>query len=229
MNLEQLKDKLGDEKFAELKAYVDDLSGQRDAARQESIAGRKKLKEEVETLRGIKTKLFEKLALDDDADLDSLPDGKGHAEAVKQFETKLKRLEREKAEALAQKGEIEGKYRGSRLDAALEKSLSGFEWIDRDIASLLIKNVVVWEDDQIMIKGDGTKVMTLEDGVKTLASTKPHLLKAKGAGGSGHGTNARGGEAKNPWANGSRNITEQIAMTRENPALAAQLKAAAGA
>ena len=33
MDLETLKDALGDEKFAALKTYVDDLTGQRDAAR----------------------------------------------------------------------------------------------------------------------------------------------------------------------------------------------------
>lgn len=189
MNLEPLKEKLGDEMFAALKTHVDDLVGQRDAARSESIDGRKKLKAEVENLRAVKATLFEKLGLDEDADIDTLPEVKGQAEAVKQFEAKLKRLEREKTEALQRATDIEGKYKGSRMDAALAKALSAHEFIDTDLVANYIGSRAVWEDDQIMVK-EGDKLMPLEDGVKLIASTKPHLLKAQGRAGSGNPTGA---------------------------------------
>lgn len=189
MNLDALKEKLGDETFAQLKKHVDDLAEARDAARAESIDGRKKMKAELEQLRATKAALFEKLGLDDDADINDLPEVKGQAEATKQFEAKLKRLEREKAEALQKATDIEGKYKGSRLDAALAKALSGHEFIDNDLMASHIASQVVWEDDQIMFKA-GDKLMPLEDGVKAMAQTKPHLLKAQGRSGSGQAPGA---------------------------------------
>ena len=50
MDIEQLKEAIGDEKFAALKTYVDDLTGQRDAARNESITGRKGLKAKLDEM-----------------------------------------------------------------------------------------------------------------------------------------------------------------------------------
>ncbi|HRF88774.1 MAG TPA: hypothetical protein PK244_09300, partial [Pseudomonadales bacterium] len=100
MDIEQLKEKIGDESFSELSGHIADLTGQRDAARAESISGRKALKAEVETLRNTRAKLFERLGLDDDADIDALPDAKGQAEAAKQYEQKLKRIERELADSV---------------------------------------------------------------------------------------------------------------------------------
>lgn len=184
MNIEGLKDKLGED-FTALKTYIDDLTGQRDAARKESIEGRKALKTEVEQLRGVKSALFEKLGLDDDADIEALPEVKGQAEAAKQFEQRIKRLEREKTEALSKAGEIEGKYKSSRMDAALQKALSAHEFIDSELVASHIARNAVWEDDQIMINDNG-KIMPLEEGVKHFAAAKPHLLKSTGARGSGH-------------------------------------------
>ena len=109
MDLETLKDALGDEKFAALKTYVDDLTGQRDAARNESITGRKGLKEKLTKLEADQAALLEKLGLDSLDDLASLPDAKGSAEAAKQYEAKLKRMERELAETKEAREQVEGK------------------------------------------------------------------------------------------------------------------------
>lgn len=65
------------------------------------------------------------------------------------------------------------------------------------------------------------------DAVKALLDAKPFLAKAQGGTGSGAPANAGSGE-KNPWAKGSFNLTEQLRIAKENPAKAAQLKAAAG-
>ena len=47
MDISKLKDKLGDETFAELERHIGDLTGQRDTARTESINGRKKLRDDL--------------------------------------------------------------------------------------------------------------------------------------------------------------------------------------
>ncbi len=71
--------------------------------------------------------------------------------------------------------------------------------------------------------------MSLADGVKLLAATKPHLVKSPGARGSGYNPTARGGDVvNNPWAKATFNLTEQLRLGDENPSLAAHLKAAAG-
>ena len=229
MQLESLKEPLG-ERFAELEQYVNDLIGQRDAARKESqkaLEGSKALKAKMESLESVKVRLFEKLGLDDGTDLDALPDAKGQAEAVKQFETRVKRLETElkaKAEALTA---LDAKYRATRLDAELGKTLGGHEFIDREVVEDYLRRRVDWNEDQAMYRTDKGDLVPLADGVTHLTTTKPHLLKQPGARGSGYNPNGRAGEVKNPWAKGSFNLTEQLRLSDENPTLAAQLKAAA--
>lgn len=228
MQLESLKEPLG-ERFAELEQYVNDLIGQRDAARKESLEGRKALKAKVETLESLKTRLFEKLGLDVEEDIDTLPDAKGQAEAVKQFETRVKRLEAElkaKAEALTA---LDAKHRATRLDAELGKALGGHEFIDREVVEDYLRRRVDWNEDQAMYRTEKGDLVPLAEGVTHLTTSKPHLLKTPGARGSGYNPNGRAGEVKNPWAKGSFNLTEQLRLSDENPALAAQLKAAASA
>jgi hypothetical protein len=195
MNIENLKAKLADDEFKALSDYIADLTGQRDAARQESIDGRKKLKADVEQLRGIKTKLYEKLGLDDDADLDALPEVKGQAEAVKQVEAKLKRLERELADANKARGDIENRFKTSRRDAELSKAIAAHEFIDNDLVANFASSRVRFEGDDLFFEAEDGKLVSVADGVKHIAATKPHLLKARGAGGSGHLPSAGSGRA----------------------------------
>lgn len=192
MDLEKLKDRLGDD-YAALKAHVDDLTGQRDAARRESIDGRKSLKEQVATLTAARQRAFEKLGIENDEELETIPDAKGQAEAVKQFESRLKRAERERAEALTRTQEVEGKWRSSRLDAALTRAMAAHEFIDADLVSAHLSQQVQWDGDELYIKGSDGSLMPLAEGVKAFATTKPHLLKAQGARGSGHPTGAGSG------------------------------------
>jgi len=226
MNIEELKGVLGD-KFEPLKSYVDDLIGQRDAARDESINQRKTLKTEVATLKASQAALMERLGVDSLDDLDALPDSKGQAEAVKQFEAKMKRMERDLADKDAALSEVGGRYKASRLDAQLAKSLSAHAFIDTDLVGDYLKARTEWEDDTPMFKTDEGRLIPLSDGAALVAKTKPHLIKAAGAGGSGHIPSGHG-SVKNPWAKDTRNLTEQARIMRETPQLAAQLKAAAG-
>ena len=185
MDIEQLKDKLGDETFAKLKAHVDDLTGQRDAARNESINKRKALQTENETLKAFKSKALEKLGVDSDEDLDALPDAKGQADAAKQFEAKLKKAERERDEAKAAKDAADGKLRGSQQKAVIAEALGKHEFVARDVVEAFVAPRLVWEGDEIMFKADDGKLVAVADGVAGLAKSRPELLKPTGTGGAG--------------------------------------------
>ena len=185
MDIEQLKDKLGDETFAKLKAHVDDLTGQRDAARNESINKRKALQTENETLKAFKSKALEKLGVDSDEDLDALPEAKGQADAAKQFEAKLKKAERERDEAKAAKDAADGKLRGSQQKAVIAEALGKHEFVARDVVEAFVAPRLVWEGDEIMFKADDGKLVAVADGVAGLAKSRPELLKPMGTGGAG--------------------------------------------
>lgn len=197
MDLETLKEALGDEKFAALKTYVDDLTGQRDAARNESITGRKGLREKLTNLETAQAALLEKLGLDSLEDLESLPDAKGAAEAAKQYEAKTKRLERQLAEATAAREQADGKYRSSLQRAAVSEALGGHEFIARDLVESFVSTRLAWEGDDLLFKADDGRLVPIKDGVAGIAKTRPELLKPTGSGGAGvRQSNAGGATAK---------------------------------
>jgi hypothetical protein len=227
MNLESLKEPLG-ERFAEVEQYVNSLIEQRDAARKESQTGRQGLKTKAETAEANVTRLMEKLGIETLEELDALPPAKGQAEALKQLETRLKKAEADakaREQALA---DLTAKHRQTVLTAELGKALNAYEFIDRDVIETYLLNKLTWEDDQARYQDEKGTLVPLAEGVTHLATSKPHLLKQPGARGSGYNPAARGGEVMNPWAKESFNLTEQLRLADEKPALAAQLKAAAG-
>ena len=174
----------------------------------------------------MKQKLYEKLGLDDDADIDALPISQGQAEAAKQFESKIKRYERELAESREKAGEIAERLKQSTLENLLEKAISGHEWIDRDVAVMLAKQNIKWEDDSPYYEAEG-KLMQISDGIKFLAGAKPHLLKSAGAGGSGYRQQGAMPDEKNPWAKETLNLTRQGEILKTDPQLAEKLQKAA--
>ena len=203
MDLEQFREKLGDEMFTELENHVSDLVGQRDAARNESIAGRKGLKEKVSTYEAQISEMLEKLGLESFDDVENLPDVTGTAEANKQQEAKLKRLERQLAEAQEVAKAADGKYRSARKDSLIANALSGHDFVANDVVSTYIDNRLVWEDDDLLFKQDDGKLVAVKDGVAAFAKSRPELVKAQGAGGAGvRSNNARGTEG------------QQLSMTR---------------
>ena len=174
----------------------------------------------------MKQKLYEKLGLDDDADIDALPISQGQAEAAKQFESKIKRYERELAESREKAGEIAERLKQSTLENLLEKAISGHEWIDRDVAVMLAKQNIKWEDDSPYYEAEG-KLMQISDGIKFLAGAKPHLLKSAGAGGSGYRQKGAMPDENNPWAKETLNLTRQGEILKTDPQLAEKLQKAA--
>ncbi len=185
MDLEPLKEKLGDETFAKLTAFVTDLTGQRDTARQESITGRKKLKADLDAAQALAARALEKLGVDAAEDLDTLPDAKGQGEALKQYEAKLKRAERERDEAVKGRDEMSSKHRSSLQQAAVAKALGGHEFVARDIVETYIGQRLAWEGDDLFFKTDDGKLVSVADGVAGIAKARPELLKPSGAGGAG--------------------------------------------
>jgi hypothetical protein len=197
MDLESLKEALGDEKFTALKTYVDDLTGQRDAARQESITGRRGMKDKLAKLEADQNALMERLGIESLEDLDTLPDAKGAAEAAKQYEVKLKRMERQLQEATTQRDEIGGKFRGTLQRAAIAEALAGHDFVARDIVETYIGNRLAWEGEELLFKSDDGRMIPVKDGVAGIAKARPELLKSTGTGGAGvRASNAGGGGAK---------------------------------
>jgi hypothetical protein len=194
MDISKFKETLGDEKFAELHGYVTDLIGQRDSARNESITGRKKLKDDLAAAQALAAKALEKLGVDSPDELDTLPDAKGQVEALKQFEARIKRTERERDEAKRLADDASGKYRGTLQRAAIAEALGGHEFVARDIVESYVSQRLVWEGDELLFKSDDGKLIPPKDGVAGIAKTRPELLKPTGTGGAGvRQSNAGGG------------------------------------
>lgn len=193
---------------------------------------RKATKESIEGRKGKDTRIArmaELLGIEPDADLDSLPDPKGQADAARQFEAKLKRAERELADERKTHGELQGRYKAERRERVLAEQVGKHPFADPDIARAVIGAKLREEGDELLFEGDAGKLVPLADGVAWLAKTKPSLVKAEGGSGQGSGFKGSTGSSAqaNPWAAKTLNITQQIAMRKDNPALADQLQAAA--
>ncbi len=195
MDLETLKEALGDEKFSALKTYVDDLTGQRDAARNESITGRKKLKTDLEAAQSLATKAMEKLGVDSAEELDALPDAKGQGDALRQEQVARKRAERERDEARQLAEDVAGKHKNSQQKAAIAEALSGHDFIARDIVETFVSGRLAWEGEDLLFKTDDGKLVPVKDGVAGIAKTRPELLKPTGSGGAGVRQGNAGGNA----------------------------------
>ena len=194
MDINTLKEVLGDEKFAQLHGYVTDLIGQRDTARNESITGRKSLKSKVDALETQQASLLEKLGLSSPDEMESLPDVKGMADAARQLDARIKRAERERDEARKAAEEAGGKWRGSLQKAAIAEALGGHDFVARDIVETYVSNRLAWEGDDLLFKSDDGKLIPVKDGVAGIAKTRPELLKPSGTGGAGvRQSNAGGG------------------------------------
>lgn len=209
MDLDKLKEALDEERFTELETYINDLVGQRDSARKESISGRQSLKakaseleDENKALKRTQAELFERLGVQDIEQLSEL-DPKGQAEAAKQYEAKLKRIEKEMQEREQAYAQLETKHKGTLQEAAMRRAMADHEWIDADLVASFVNGRLAWDDDNVKYKADDGLLMDLTEGLQTLAKEKPHLLKSTGTSGSGYRGNRREMDG------------EQIALTRK--------------
>lgn len=230
MDIDALKGKtLDDQLHEQLAAHVASLSaraetaeGKSRAAQKESIEGRKQLKAERDAA-------FEKLGVSTLDDIEALPDAKGQAAAVQQYEARLKKLEREKADAAAALQDVQGKYTKDRRDLAIEKAIASQPFIDAEDARAVLERRLKAEGDEYLYETPEGKLVPLSDGAAFIAKTKTHLVRApaQGKGGSGFKPGGQGGNSgPNPFAKETYNLTEQVRLSRENPEQAAAFKAA---
>lgn len=116
--------------------------------------------------------------------------------------------------------ELEKAAENTRREYALKEKLTATGALDADY--VIYKQGGV---DKFTFDKDGVPI-GIDDVVKPLKESSPHLFKAADAGYKPAG----GGNppAANPWAKDSFNLTEQGKIFKENPAQARQLAAAAG-
>jgi hypothetical protein len=76
---------------------------------------------------------------------------------------------------------------------------------------------------------DGVTPLTWDEGAEGLVTEAPHLFEASAGGGAvGHNSGGAGSVRKNPFKRGPEwNLTEQMRLQKNDPNLAARLKAAA--
>ena len=187
MDISVFKDRLGDD-YASLESYVETLVKQREAANRADQQSRQSLKTRVETLEALKARLFDRLGLVNEEEIDSIPDAKalqGQTDAVKQLEARLKRMENDLASKNQAYQDLQNTHRSTRLDAELNQALTKYEFVDPEIIAAYLKARVKWEGDEPRCSGEDGALSPLAESVTQLAQTRPQLLKTAPAGGSG--------------------------------------------
>ena len=144
------------------------------------------LNKNFESISQTKTELETKLSNFDDAISKAKEDGK--SELVTQLEAQKQETQKLQ-ESLSN---IENENKSLRIDTSLNSALSKFDVIDSGILASVLKNNVVVDGENVTYK-DGESSVPLEDGLRKFFEDKPHLLKAKGNGGSGAGGNGNSG------------------------------------
>lgn len=230
MDITILKDKLENETFSELSDYITSLTTQRDAARRESIDKRKTLQARVTELEGLHAMFLDKLGIADASELDSLEGKPALAEVERQYQARLKRMEADLKAQHARTAEIEGRWKEERTNAAINAALAKHPFVNAEDASVLLRHRMVVDGDEISFKTDEGHMVSVDEGAAWVAKTRPHLVRAQGAGGSGMPPAGTAGTAvKNPWSKDHFNLTEQGKLLKTNPQLATQYQEAVGA
>jgi len=165
------------------KEIDNDLGAELKKLRDEAAEWRVKYKELSQTYEEVassKNSLEEQLKSLDERIAKAKEEGK--KELVKELEAQKK----EKEELTNKLKQLEATSKSLRVENALNKALSAYEVIDPEVVAEVIKQRVDVIDGEVKFK-DGK---SLDDGIKEFFESKPHLLKAKGNGGSGAGSNS---------------------------------------
>lgn len=188
MDLDALKGKTLDDKLhGELLAHVAELSSQRDAARKESIDGRKGKDQKIKDLDARLSAVAEWAGIEADADLAALPALKGQADEKKQADAKIAKLTRELDESRKAAGDLDGKLRGMRREAAIGAALEGQRFRNPGDVRVLLERHVREEGDELLFEAEGGKLVPLKEGAAWFAKTRPDYVLPSDAGGSGSG------------------------------------------
>jgi hypothetical protein len=183
-DLDTLKDKLDGETLAALGASFGELDGKLKTLRKKADSET----ERAGALAQAQSKVFEKLGIESLDDLDNLPDpkaAKGNDDALKQFEIKLKRLERDRDDAIKSKETLITQMTQARKQAAITQAIAAGGFQDTESAELLLSRSIEQLDDEFVFKTKDGRHLSLGDGAKLIATEKPHLVKVSQATGSG--------------------------------------------
>ena len=192
-DLDTLKDKLPGETLDKLRAHVDELSTRAETAEEKS---RKAAKESIDgrkTLKATLDKAMAKLGVETAEELDALPDGKGAGEATKQLDAQIKKLTRERDEALQASEKATGELKTTRRESALSQAIEGQRFKNPADVRVLLQSRVVDEGDDLLFKTDDGKLVPLTDGAAWFAKTRPDYVEPQGAAGGGSGFKGTGG------------------------------------
>ncbi|HEU5071086.1 MAG TPA: hypothetical protein VFV96_11840 [Verrucomicrobiae bacterium] len=86
-----------------------------------------------------------------------------------------------------------------------------------------------FDGDKVRTGKDGVSPMTLAEWVDVLVSDAPHLFEANAGGGAAGSSSGGAGirSVRNPFRKETWNVTEQMKLQKDDPQLAARLKASA--
>ena len=175
---------------------------------------KKELSKALEEVNGSKEELAKQVENLDERIKKAKEEGK--SELVAQLEA-----ERAEKEALkASLEEIERKNRALTAQSALQSALSKFEVIDADVVAAVLLPKIEITDAGPKFK-DGENILDVDEGLKKFFDAKPHLLKAKGAPGSGAGGSGNGVVQKK-WS--EMTATERLELYKKDPAAYERLK-----
>lgn len=149
-----------------------------------------------------------------DQQLEALKKSAGTSEELK------KQIEQLQADNKKASEEWQAKFAKMQLDFAIEKALTATKAKNAKAVKALL--------DMEKVKLDGEQLLGLDDQLKAIQQSDPYLFGEPGKVGSGTNPPGAGGAEVNPWKKETFNLTQQAKVLRENPALAARLKAEAG-
>ena len=154
------------------------------------------------------------------------------------FTAKLAEAEKTKTEFEAKNKILSDRYvslwKATELDKAMDKLPNldpAQRGILRDLFWVRHQFDVTKIDDKEELRTSDGNYKTIQDVLFAYVGTdegKRFLLANSSGGGAPGGSSSKGYTGKNPWAKESINLTEQARMLKENPTLAATLKAQAG-
>lgn len=215
---------------------------QLDAFRQKGIDQLKEKDAKLATFEGVDpAKYRDLLAKEKELEEGKLIKKEGLEAAVEKrvAEMKIDYEKRLEAEKKARE-EADGALTNMRLDIALRDAGGKLNVRPEAVGDLLLRGrgVLKYVDGKLVAHDEsGSKIygatgdpMTAEEWVGTLTKTAPHLF-AESKGGGASGSDGKGGAftGPNPWSAKTRNLTQQMRITKEDPKLAERLKAAANA
>jgi len=183
-DLETLKEKLDSETLAALGNSFSDYEGKLKTIRKKADTA------DAATAKAaaLEARILEKFGIETLDDLDNLPDpkaGKVDADALKQFENRLKRFERERDDAVKAREAMVAQMTQAKKQTAISQAIAAGGFHDTEAAELLLARAIEQQDDEFLFKTKDGRFIPLSDGAKLIATEKPHLVKAPQGTGSG--------------------------------------------